>query len=141
MPGNQRYRHRRLEALTRAGRPPSPARVRPSATEAPGLSSARQVREERATDRCGQAQHELPSLPASPACGEAVRAIVSDDHNAEQGLAATQRILESVLAESGPAELINVAVQLSSQLGSALERIATEQGLAATDLAEVWFLE
>ncbi|MFR9804491.1 hypothetical protein ACL02T_19730 [Pseudonocardia sp. RS010] len=46
-----------------------------------------------------------------------------------------------MLAESGPAELINVAVQLAAQLGSALERIATDQGLVATYLAEVWFLE
>ncbi|MEU7810833.1 hypothetical protein [Pseudonocardia sp. NPDC049154] len=41
-----------------------------------------------------------------------------------------------MLADSGSAELINIAVQLTSQLGSALERIATEQGLAAADLAE-----
>ncbi|WP_433503717.1 hypothetical protein ACQP04_29080 [Pseudonocardia halophobica] len=91
-------------------------------------------------DKRGHSQHELPGLPAASVCCEAVRAIVSDDYNAEQGLAAARRVLESVLAESGPAELINVAVQLTSQLGSALERIATEQGLAATDLAEVWFL-
>ena len=114
--------------------------MRPSGIEVPGGGSARHAGDERNTDKRGR-QHELPSLPASSACCEAVGAILSDDHNTEQGLAAARRILESVLAESGSAELINVGVLLASQLGSALERIATEQGLAATDLAEAWFLE
>jgi hypothetical protein len=96
---------------------------------------------ERNIDECGRSQHELPSLRASSAGYEAVRAILSDDNNAEQGLAAARRVLESVLAESGAPGLISVALQLASQLGSVLERIASEEGLAATELTEVWLLE
>jgi hypothetical protein len=33
------------------------------------------------------------------------------------------------------------AMELSLQLASALERIATEQGIAAVDLAAVWFVD
>jgi hypothetical protein len=32
-------------------------------------------------------------------------------------------------------------VELSSKLASALERIAVDQGIAALDLADVWFLD
>ena len=40
----------------------------------------------------------------------------------------------------GPDGLAEVTVELSLKLAEALERIATEQGVAATDLAEVWFV-
>jgi hypothetical protein len=46
-----------------------------------------------------------------------------------------------VLAEAGTAGLAETVVELALKLGDALERIATEQGLAAADLAEVWFVE
>jgi hypothetical protein len=37
--------------------------------------------------------------------------------------------------------LAAVAVELSVQLASALERIAAEQQIAAVDLAAVWFVD
>ena len=36
---------------------------------------------------------------------------------------------------------VPVVVELSSKLADALERIAAEQGLAAVDLADVWFVD
>jgi hypothetical protein len=46
-----------------------------------------------------------------------------------------------VLAESGVDGLAEVAVELSLKLASAMERIAGDQGLAAVDLADVWFVD
>jgi uncharacterized membrane protein len=46
-----------------------------------------------------------------------------------------------VLAESGVAGLAGMTLELSLKLASALERIASDQGLAAVDLAEVWFVD
>ena len=47
----------------------------------------------------------------------------------------------AVLAEAGPDGLTEMVVELTLKLAEALERIAAEQGLAAADLAEVWFAE
>ena len=66
--------------------------------------------------------------------------MVSDDHNYERGIEAARAIAHGVLAESGPDALAEMVVELSSKLADALERIAAEQGLAAADLAEVWFV-
>ena len=44
-------------------------------------------------------------------------------------------------AEAGVAGLADVAVELSLKLASALERIAADQGVAAVDLADVWFVD
>lgn len=71
---------------------------------------------------------------------EAVSVVVSDDHNFERGVGAARAVADRVLAEAGPAGLTGMAVELSLRLAEALERIAAEQGLAAADLAEVWFL-
>jgi len=46
-----------------------------------------------------------------------------------------------VLAKAGSDGLTDVAVELSVRLAEAVERIAAEQGLAAADLAEVWFVD
>lgn len=70
-----------------------------------------------------------------------VRAALSVDHNHDQGASAARSLTIAVLAEGGIDGLADVAVDLSLRLASALERIAAEQGLAAVDLAEVWFVD
>jgi hypothetical protein len=72
---------------------------------------------------------------------ESVRAILSDDHNYEAGVTAARSVAVAVLAEAGADGLVDVAVDLSLNLASALERIAADQGVAAVDLADVWFVE
>jgi hypothetical protein len=72
---------------------------------------------------------------------ELVRAALSDDHTEEQGVSAARSVAVTVLAETGTDGLADVAVDLSLRLASALERIAADQGLAAVDLAEVWFVD
>jgi hypothetical protein len=81
-----------------------------------------------------------PSLPRLRAY-EAVQAVVSDDNNFERGVAGARAVADSVLAEAGTAGLTETVVELALKLAEALERIASEQGLAAEDLAEVWFVE
>ena len=68
-------------------------------------------------------------------------AVLSDDHHHERGVSAARGIAAAVLAEAGVDGLTDVAVDLSLRLASAIERIAAEQGVAAVDLAEVWFVE
>ncbi|MCE3549847.1 hypothetical protein LWC33_00055 [Pseudonocardia sp. RS11V-5] len=89
----------------------------------------------------GVPRDELDNQPALAAPREAVLAFLSDDHNADQGLAAARAVLETVVAESGADGVTDAAVELASRLASALERIAAEQGLTASELAEVWFLD
>ncbi len=72
---------------------------------------------------------------------EAVHAVLSDDHNYERGVEEAWAVTQATLAEFGAVGLAAVAVELSLQLASALERIATEQGIASVDLAEVWFVD
>jgi hypothetical protein len=72
---------------------------------------------------------------------QAVSAVVSDDHNFERGVETARAIVYTVLSEHGPDGLAKVTVELSLKLAEALERIAAEQGLAATDLADVWFVD
>jgi hypothetical protein len=72
---------------------------------------------------------------------EAVHAVVSDDNNFERGVAGARAVADAVLAEAGVAGLAETVVELALKLGEALERIASEQGVAAADLAEVWFVE
>jgi hypothetical protein len=71
---------------------------------------------------------------------ESVRAVLSDDHNYAEGVAAVRRVAATVVAEAGGAALEDVVVGLSLELASALERIAAEQGMAAVDLADLWFV-
>ena len=72
---------------------------------------------------------------------EAVHAVLSDDHNYERGVEEAWAVTKATLAEFGAVGLAAVAVELSLQLASALERIAAEQEIAAVDLAEVWFVD
>jgi hypothetical protein len=41
----------------------------------------------------------------------------------------------------GAAAVVDLAVELSLKLGEALEEIAVDRGLAAADLAEVWWVD
>jgi hypothetical protein len=70
-----------------------------------------------------------------------VKAVLASDHDVEHGSAAVRGVVTTVLAESGVDGLAEVAVELSLRLASALERSAGDQGLAAVDLAEVWFAD
>jgi hypothetical protein len=90
-------------------------------------------------DRSGSG--ESVDLSARARAYDSVRAVLSDDHNHERGVAAAQGVATTVLAESGVAGLAEMTVELSLKLASALERIAGDQGLAAVDLAEVWFVD
>ena len=72
---------------------------------------------------------------------EAMRAVLSDDHSYERGLAALQELVDRIMREEGEAGLCDLSVTLSLNIARALEQIANDQGLAAIDLAEVWFAE
>ncbi len=89
----------------------------------------------------GSGPGESVDLYARARAYESVRAVLSDDHCHECGVAAARRVVSAVLEESGVAGLADTTVELSLKLASALERIAGDQGLAAVDLAEVWFVD
>jgi hypothetical protein len=72
---------------------------------------------------------------------KSVRAVLALDHDLEREAAAARDVVTTVLAESGVDGLAEVAVELSLKLASALERRAGDQGVAAVDLAEVWFAD
>ena len=57
---------------------------------------------------------------------DAVRAVLSDDHNYERGVEGARAAARAALAEFGAAGLAAMTVELSLQLASALERIAAE---------------
>jgi hypothetical protein len=90
-------------------------------------------------DRPGQG--ESIDLDGRRRAYEAVCAVLSDDHCPERAVAEARRILRAVLVESGPAGVADVAFELSLKLASAIERIAADQGLAAIDVADVWFVD
>ncbi len=72
---------------------------------------------------------------------QAVHAVLSDDHNNERGVEEAWAVARATLAEFGAVGLAAVAVELSLQRASALERIAAEQGIVTVDLAVVWFVD
>lgn len=72
---------------------------------------------------------------------EAMRAVLSDDHNYERGLVTLNDVVDRIVREEGAGGLRAFAVALSLALATALERIAQEQRLAAEDLVDVWFAE
>ena len=81
-------------------------------------------------------------VPATPRMVlEAMRAVLSDDHSYERGLAALHDLIDQVVRDEGATGLGDLTVALSLELAEALEEIAQEQGLAAVDLAEVWFAD
>ena len=72
---------------------------------------------------------------------EAMRDVLSDDHSYERGLAALHDLIDQVVRDEGATVLGDLTVAVSLELAKALEEIAQEQGLAAVDLAEVWFAD
>src|SRR5688500_12715951 len=90
-------------------------------------------------DRTGRG--ESIDLYARRRAYQLVRAALSDDNDQEQGISAARSVAAAVLAEAGIDGATEVAVDLSMRLAAALERIAADQGLAAVDLAEVWFVD
>jgi len=72
---------------------------------------------------------------------EAVQAVLSDDHNYERGVEGVRAVAEAARTEHGAVGLAAILVELSLQLASALERVATDQEICAVDLAEVWFVD
>jgi hypothetical protein len=90
-------------------------------------------------DRTGRG--ESIDLHARRRAYQLVRAALSDHNDQERGISAARSVAAAVLAEAGVDGVAEVAVDLSMRLASALERIAADQGLAAVDLAEVWFVD
>jgi hypothetical protein len=72
---------------------------------------------------------------------EVVMAVVSDDHNAEVGEAAVREIVAGVASVGGADALEGLAVELAMKVAELVERIATEEGLAAVDVADVLLLD
>jgi hypothetical protein len=72
---------------------------------------------------------------------EAMRAVLSDDHNYERGLAALRAMVDRIARDDGEDELCDFTVALSLALAEALDRIARHQELDTADLAEVWFAD
>jgi hypothetical protein len=70
-----------------------------------------------------------------------MRAVLSDDHSYERGLAALRDLVDQVVLEEGTSGLGDLTVALSLELARALEEVAQEQGLLAVDLVEVWFAD
>jgi hypothetical protein len=64
-------------------------------------------------------------------------AVVSDDNNAEVGEAAVRAIVGDVASIGGTDGLEGLAVQLGLKVAELVERVATEEGLAAVDIADV----
>ena len=67
--------------------------------------------------------------------------MVSDDHNFERGVESARAVAHAVLAESGAEGLTDMVVALTLTLAAAIERIATDGGGPAADLADVWFVK
>jgi delta 1-pyrroline-5-carboxylate dehydrogenase len=72
---------------------------------------------------------------------EAVMAVLSDDHNAEVGEAALRELVAGVALTGGTDGLTDLAVELALKVAQLVERIATEEGLAAVDLMDVLFVD
>jgi hypothetical protein len=105
-----------------------------------GRRNGRDGPEERAVSENSTGRDEPVDVYARAQAYWSVRAVLSDDHNYEEGVAAARRVAAAVVAEAGAVALADVVVGLSLELASALERIAAEQGMAAVDLADVWFV-
>ena len=70
-----------------------------------------------------------------------VMAVVSDDHNAEVGETVLRAIVGEVASIGGTDGLEALAVELALKVAELVERIATEEGLAAVDIADVLLLD
>ena len=72
---------------------------------------------------------------------QAVQAVLSDDPQPRAWSRGCAGGGQGGPRRARAAGLAVIAVELSLQLASALERIAAEQEIAAVDLADVWFLD
>lgn len=72
---------------------------------------------------------------------QAMRAVLSDDHNHERGLGCLDDLVNRIVQEGDASGIRDFVVALSLALAAALEQVADEQTLAAEDLLEVWFAE
>jgi hypothetical protein len=79
--------------------------------------------------------------PSQQVILKAMRAVLSDDHNYERGIAGLTDLINRIAREDGGTTLSDVAVALSLALATTVEQIAVDEGLAAEDLVEVWFAE
>jgi hypothetical protein len=82
-----------------------------------------------------------PSLEARRQAYEGVRALLSDDHNYELGLFALQDVIDRVAEQQGTEMLAAMTFEMALKLAQAFERIASDEGLAAVDLLDVWFAD
>lgn len=85
--------------------------------------------------------HRAPGSQSQRRVFAAMHAVLSDDHNYERGLTALRDLVDQIVREEGSTGLCDFTLALSLGLASALERIAHDHGLAADDLAEVWFAD
>jgi hypothetical protein len=84
---------------------------------------------------------DAPSLEARRQAYEGVRALLSDDHNYELGLFALQDVIDRVAEQQGTEMLAAMTFEMALKLAQAFERIASDEGLAAVDLLDVWFAD
>jgi hypothetical protein len=70
-----------------------------------------------------------------------MRAVLSDDHNYELGLFALKDVIDRVAEQQGSEGLAALAFEFALKLADALERVASDESLAAVDLVEVWFAD
>lgn len=85
--------------------------------------------------------HRAPESQSQRRVFAAMHAVLSDDHNYERGLTALRDLVDQIVREEGSTGLCDFTLALSLGLASALERIAHDHGLAADDLAEIWFAD
>ena len=117
------------------------AKARRAGVGQPGQAGAPSVPEEHGVSEDRPDQGESIDLSARLRAYESVKAVLANGHHVDRGPAAVRGVVTTVLAESGVDGLAEVAVELSLRLASAVERRAADQGLAAVDLAEVWFVD
>jgi hypothetical protein len=72
---------------------------------------------------------------------EAVRALLSDDHNAEAGEAAVREIIAGVIQTGGTGALVDLTTELASKVAELVERAAGDRGLAAVDVVDLLFVD
>ena len=84
---------------------------------------------------------DLRSLEARSQAYDAVRAVLSDDHNYELGLFALQDVIDRVAEQQGSEGLAAMTFEMALKLAQAIERTAADEGLAAIDLVDVWFAD
>jgi hypothetical protein len=78
------------------------------------------------------------SMEARRQAYRGVRAVLSDDHNHELGLFVLKDVIDQVAKQQGSEGLAALAYELVLKLAEAIERVASDEGLAAADLVEVW---